>query len=438
MTGVQWVPVLAGCAVAVFGAVALLQWRRADSWRDRAARLEAELQASRDSNDTTESILETVETRFRDAFRSLSADALSENSDTFLRLARTSFDGFREATATDLERRRAAVDDLVRPLTEGLGRIDRHLTEAEKERGSAHAALTGQIDGLFRTQQALQTETVGLRRALSAPSIRGRWGEVQLRRVVEMSGMAEHCDFTTQDSSSDEEGRVLRPDLVVHLPGGHSIVVDSKAPLAAYLKAMDAPGEAEREVHLRAHAQSVRDHLKALGGKAYWERVQPGPEFVVMFLPGEAILGAALGKDPDLLEYGVDHKVIPASPATLIALLRSVAFGWRQERAAESARAIAELGRELHGRIGTLAAHFTDMGRALGKTVDTYNRAVGSFEARVLPGARRFHELGAVDCAEVDSPPPLDRVPRSLRDPADPAGPERISEGEPENTEMKP
>jgi DNA recombination protein RmuC len=381
--------------------------------RVTTARILSRLDAERQGSAEKLALLARTEAGLRDVFASLSAEALRQNNRSFLDLAQTKLGQLQQSASADLERRRKAVDELVRPIGDALARIDGTLHEVEKDRIASYAGLAEQINAMGRTHQALQAETVKLAKALRAPQVRGRWGEIQLRRVVEMAGMLDYCDFEEQATVAGNGGS-LRPDLVVRLPGGKIVVVDAKAPMAAYLDAVDGSLEdAERERLLRDHARQVRDHMITLGSKAYWSQFEAAPDFVVMFLPGETFFSAACQHDPSLIEFGVGQQVIPASPTTLISLLRAVAYGWRQERIARNAREISDLGRQLHDRIGTLAGHFEDLRRSLDRAVESYNKAVGSLEGRVLASARRFKELG-VTTEDLPPLPPIEQAAREL------------------------
>jgi DNA recombination protein RmuC len=317
------------------------------------------------------------------------------------------------ADETILTQRHRAIDELVRPICESLQGVDRKVAAIEKEREGAYRALREQVGALVQTQEHLRTETSRLVRALRTPQVRGRWGEIQLRRVVEMAGMIDHCDFVEQQTVCGEDGR-LRPDLIVELPAAKRVIVDAKVPLDAYLDGIETEDEAVREAKLRQHAAQVRSHMSHLAAKAYWDQFEATPELVVMFLPGEAFFSAALQYDPALIEFGVARNVIVASPITLIAILRAVAHGWREERLAENAQRISVLGRELYDRLRTLAGHFARVGTGLDNAVAAFNSAIGSLEGRVLVSARRFRDLQAACGAEIEEIPAVERAARKL------------------------
>ncbi len=328
-----------------------------------------------------------------ESFRALSGEALKSNNQAFLELAKTNLETYQKTAQADLELRQKAVDELVKPVKESLEKVGLRLGELEVARVSAYSQLGEQIRTLMEVQiPQLHRETSSLVNALKQPSVRGRWGEIQLRRVVEMAGMQEYCDFDEQKSLSVEGGR-QRPDLIVRLPGGKQIVVDAKTPLDAYLDALEATDDAQRKGLLQKHARQMRDHMEELGRKAYWDSLTITPEFVVLFIPGEVFFSVALQEDRELIEFGVERRVILASPTTLIALLKTVAYGWRQENVAKNAQEVSMLGRELYGRIVKLAGHWRDMGKHLTQTVEAYNKSVGNLESRVLVQARRFKEL---------------------------------------------
>ncbi|MBW2085531.1 MAG: DNA recombination protein RmuC, partial [Deltaproteobacteria bacterium] len=345
-----------------------------------------------------------------------------------LELAKATLEKYQAEAKGDLEQRQKAVEHLVSPLRESLDKVNVHVRELEKAREKAYGGLQEQVKSLLYTQERLQDETGKLVKALRSPVVRGRWGEIQLKRVVEMAGMLPYCDFVEQASVTTEEGR-LRPDLIVRLPGGKIVVVDAKTPLEAYLDAQETEDEEVRLAKLKDHARQVRDHMGKLSARAYQEQFDSTPEFVVMFLPGENFFSAALEQDARLIEKGVTERVILATPTTLIALLRAVAYGWQQEKIAESAQKISELGRSLHERLGILAEHFSGVGRGLDRAVEAFNKAVGSLEGRVLPDIRRFTELGVSTKEEIPTIELVKRPIRSLQ------APELLNP--PESTETK-
>ncbi len=381
--------------------------------REANARLQATLDHEREAAKEKLALVNTAQEQLGAAFKALSSEALRNNNESFLQLAKASFENLRSTATGELEKREKAVEQLVSPIKDVLEKFDGHIREVEKERGQAYGTLSEQVRSLRETQECLRDQTGKLVQALRAPSVRGRWGEIQLRRVVEIAGMLPYCDFEEQTTVQTEDGR-LRPDLLVKLPGGKNLVVDAKTPLQAYLEDLEAQEETVRAAKLAEHARQVRDHMVKLGAKSYWEQFDHTPEFVVMFLPGETFFSAALEQDPSLIESGVNEKVIPASPTTLIALLKAVAYGWGQEKIARNAQQISALGKDLHERLRTLARHFEDAGRGLDRAVECYNKAVGSFESRVLVSARKLNELTASTAPELPELEPIETTARNL------------------------
>jgi DNA recombination protein RmuC len=345
------------------------------------------------------------------SFQALSGEALKQNNEAFLKLAAVSFETLHVKAEGDLVQRQQAIDALVRPLQESLHRYAEQVRLLEQSRQSAYGGLDQHLRSLAESQQRLQQETGNLVKALRAPTVRGQWGELTLKRVAELAGMVDHCDFTEQPSVTGDEGR-HRPDMIVQLPGGRQIIVDAKTVLSAYLEAHEAQSESQQAEALRRHAAQVKCRMEELSLKAYWTQFDRAPEFVVLFLPGEQFLGAALDQNPRLIEEGFANGIVLATPATLIALLRAVAYGWRQERMTAHAEEAGRLGKELYERMAVLAEHMNDVGQALGKSVSAYNRAVGSLETRILPAARRFKELGVSSDRDIPVLAPTEVVPR--------------------------
>lgn len=384
--------------------------------KERLAALQKQAEGERRAAQEKLALIDDARVKLSDAFKALSAEALRQNNQSFLDLANAALATFQEGARGDLDKRQQAITELVKPVRETLASFDAKVQKIETDRAKTYAELTEQVRQLSTGQSQLQTETANLVRALRRPNVRGRWGEIQLQRTVELAGMVEHCDFVQQKSCSTDDGR-LRPDMIVHLPNHRDIVIDSKVPLEAYLAAIEATDDAIRMQKLDEHARQVRSHLEKLGAKSYAGQFDNAPDFVVLFLPGESFFSAALDRDPALIDFGVGRNVILATPTTLIALLKAVAYGWKQEQIAEQAQEISNLGAELYERVCKMTVHLERLGKNLGSAVQAYNSAIGNLESRVLPGARRFRELGIAGKDEIESLDQVDHTPRILSAP---------------------
>ena len=372
------------------------------------------LEADRKSHEARVAELTRMGAELEKKFAGLASEVLGKNSESFLKLVSERFEKHSESAREDLEKRRTAIETLVKPLGENLTKFERKVGEIEKAREGAYEAIAAQVKNLAEGQTGLRTETSRLVQALRRPETRGRWGEYQLRNVLEMAGMTKHVDFVEQPTIAGDEGR-LRPDVIIRVPGGTSIIVDAKTPLDAYLSAVEAPDEATREQRIADHARQVRDHVRALASREYWKALPETPDFVVMFVPGESFFAAAIESDPALLESAWRERVLISTPTTLIALVKTIAFGWQQERLAENAQAVAAQGRDLYDRIRIFGGHMGDIGKSLQQAVERYNKGVGSLERRVLPAARKFETLNVATAAS--SIPALEPVELDPREP---------------------
>ncbi|HHJ17397.1 MAG TPA: DNA recombination protein RmuC [Gammaproteobacteria bacterium] len=413
----MWLILLAGIALA-----ATVGWllgharaqRDVTRLREDRARLTSQLETQQAAFEEKARLLEEVRAQFETTFKSLASDVLKANSSEFLKLAETNFKALNTRASSELEQREKAVESLVKPIRETLEKTDQQIRKMDKERHEAFGSLSRHLEFMAKAQEQLQGETRNLVKALRRPEVRGQWGELTLKRLVELAGMVEHCDFEQQHSVDTEQGR-QRPDMVVRLPGGREIIVDAKAPMDGYLGAVEAKDDTERGLELQRHARNLRDRVRELSNKGYWQQFSQSPDFVVLFVPGDQFLSSALEADPALLEDAMADKVVLATPSSLVALLRAVAYGWRQEALAENAEHIRTVGEELYERLCTFAEHLGKLGNSLNRSVESYNKAVGSFDTRVLPGARKFNEMGIQRKKAVSQPQPVETLPREVQ-----------------------
>jgi DNA recombination protein RmuC len=400
-------------SAAVFGAlVAFLYFSgKLARLRETRAKLEISLDLERKAADAQQQSAQQLNQQLRDSFNALAAEALQSNNAQFLRLAKENMEQFHIKAEGELEKREKAVETLVKPIQEALQKNEAEVRRMENERKQAQGALSAHLETMVESQRLLQNETRNLVQALRRPEVRGQWGELTLKRLAELSGMVEHCDFIEQETLQTETGQ-QRPDMVIRMPDRREIVVDAKTPLDAYLSAVETTDDVERRHHLARHARNVRARIKELASKSYWEKLKYSPEFVVLFIPGDQFLSAALEADHALIEDALTQHVILATPTSFVALLRAIAYGWRQEALAENADTIREIGQEMLARLTTFAEHLAKIGRSLDNSVDAYNKAVASYDSRVLPGARKFTELGVSSKKE---PPKMEQIERMAR-----------------------
>ncbi|MEJ2299658.1 MAG: DNA recombination protein RmuC [Woeseiaceae bacterium] len=395
----------------------LIMWligrRRAQELEEDLSQTQASLKHQEALDEERKAAFELANARLTEAFSDISNRSLRANSDTFLQLARQNLETQQEKAKRELGEREKAVEDLVKPIRDALDASRKQIAELEKARSEAYGGIKSQLHEMQNSQKWLARETQNLVNALRRPEVRGRWGEITLRRLVELAGMVEHCDFVEQ-AHSVSEGQVIRPDMLVKMPDERHLVVDVKTPLDAYLEAVEARDDAQRKLGLERHARNVRAHIRMLSSKAYWEQFEESPEFVILFIPGDQFLSAALAEEPDLIEYALSRQIILATPTSFVALLKAVAYGWRQLALADNAREIRALAEDLYGRLGTFVSHMNRVGRQLASSVENYNKAVGSLERSVLPGARKFTELGVQGKKDIERLDTLDPVPRTM------------------------
>ena len=396
---------------------ALIAWlvhrRRQKRYTQEIERLETQVKNQEALQQEREVAFEAATSRLARSFSEMSNQSLKSNSENFLRLAEQNLGTQRERAKHELGERERAVENLVKPISDALQASQKQIADLEKSRSEAYGSIKSQLEAMQISQQSLTQETQNLVKALRRPEVRGRWGEITLRRLVELAGMVEHCDFQEQVHNVGED-QIIRPDMIVRMPDQRELVVDVKTPLDAYLEAIEAQDDAQRKLGMQRHARNIREHIRTLASKAYWSQFSASPEFVILFIPGDQFLSAALTEDSDLIEYALSHQIILATPTSFVALLKAVAYGWRQLSLADNAQEIRQLAEVLYGRLATFVSHMNKVGRQLASSVEHYNRAVGSLERKVLPGARKFVDLGIQSKKEIEKIETLDPVPRTM------------------------
>ena len=402
----------AGLALGALVTWLFMRGRQARSARDVDA-LETRIKNQDSLQQEREIAFEAANAQLTRAFTELANQSLKSNSENFLRLAEQNLGAQQDKAKHDFGEREKAVENMVKPIQKALEAAQKQISELEKSRSEAYGSIRTQLEAMQESQKSLRQETHNLVNALRRPEVRGRWGEITLRRLVELAGMVEHCDFQEQVHTVGE-GQIIRPDMIVRMPDRRELVVDVKTPLDAYLEAVEADNDTQRKLGLERHAKNVRAHIRMLASKTYWEQFDESPEFVILFIPGDQFLSAALNEEPDLIEYALSKQIILATPTSLVALLKAVAYGWRQLSLAENAKEIRVLAEDLYGRLATFVGHMNRVGRQLASSVDHYNKAVGSLERNVLPGARKFVELGVHEKKKIEKLAALDPVPRTM------------------------
>ncbi len=409
-----WILVTTVLAVAVITALVVYLWQQQsiNRLREQNIQLQAAIETAKREVNTSKQLLQDAQGQFGSLFKSMADDALKQNNNEFLKLAQEKLKQHQIAAAGELKQREQAVENLIKPIKEVMERTDMQIRDMERERQNAYGSLTKHLEQIAESHKNLQAETRNLVQALRRPEVRGQWGEMSLKRLAELAGMVEHCDFIEQTQVRDDEGKAFRPDMIIRMPDEREIIVDAKTPLDAYLSAVETDVQNQQQHFLDRHVKNVRTRVKELASKAYWNQFPKSPDFVVLFIPGEQFLSSALDRDNKLLEDALASKVILATPTSFIALLRAVGYGWRQQVLAQNAEKIREVGEELYGRLGAFAEHLTRLGKSLDSSVGHFNKAVGSFETRVIPSARKFTEMGVHEKKSVDSVPPIEKLSR--------------------------